>query len=256
MEVITKDFENKLSSVTNKVELDSSNDKAYQHYVKAEALRINGLFDMATQEYQKAIFVDKNYALAYKGLGMLNKNIGNFDEAITQLKKAIEKMPFDKQAYNELGVCFLKSKKPCCGAKFLVRAIKLDPNYIEPQFNLAIVHEAMGENQMAYDIYEKIIDQRPSYLAAYNNMGSLYLREEKAHKALEVFKKIININPEFVRAYLGVALSYDKLDRKYMAQKHYKKYLEVKPSSENAPYIMERLKDLSNIQGKRNLSLV
>lgn len=254
MEVVSKDFKSKLDTISNKVELKE--DKAYQHYVKAEALRINGLFDMATKEYHKAIFIDKNYAMAYKGLGMLNKNMGNFDEAVMQLKKAIDKMPFDKQAYNEMGVCFLKMKKPCCATKFLKRAIKIDHNYIEPQFNLAIVQESTGDNQMAHDIYDKIIEQRPSYLAAYNNKGSLYLREEKAHKALEIFKNLIDLNPEFVRAYLGLGLSYDKLGRKYMAQKYYKKYLELKPSSENAPYIMERMKDLSKGKNKPELSLV
>lgn len=245
-----------MNDVSNKIELDSSSDDAYRHYVKAEALRLSGITDKATQEYHKAIFIDKNYSQAYKGLGLLNKTQGNYDDAIANLKKAVAKMPFDKQAYNEIGICYLNSNKPCCGSKFLVRAIKLDPNYIEPQFNLAIVHEHMGEFQMAYDMYNKIIEQRPSYMAAYNNLGSLYLRDKKPNKALETFKRIVEINPEFVRAYLGLGLSYDKMDRKYLAQKNYKKYLELKPSSENAPYIMERLKELSKNKHMKELSLV
>ena len=242
VEVTSNVFKRNLSSMANKVELNR--DPAYNHYVKAEALRLTGLFDKATEEYHRAIFLNKDYADAYKGLGILNKTARNYDDAIANLQKSISKMPFDKQAYNELAICYMDTNKLPNAMKALRRAIKIDPNYIEPQFNLAIVHEMLNENDLAFNIYSKIIEQRPSYLAAYNNMAILHLRSGDVPQSLELFKRLIDINPEYHRAYLGSAICYDKMERFALARKFYNKYLELKPGSDNALYISERLKGM------------
>jgi tetratricopeptide (TPR) repeat protein len=244
LEVIQKEFKSKLDSMTQPIKTEKN--VAYEHYIKAEALRLSGLFENAVQEYHRAIFVNKNYSQAYKGLGILNKNTKNYDDAISNLQKSIEKMPFDKQTYNELAICYMDTNKLCCAQKMLKKAIKLDPNYIEPQFNLAVLHEIMNENDLAFATYQKIIEQRPSYLAAYNNMATLYLRSDEQKKALQIFKKLMDINPEYHRAYLGTALCYDKMNRFALAKKFYNKYLEMKPNSDNAFYIKERLKKMKS----------
>lgn len=241
MEVLQNSID-KIDKVFCKVYMQEK--PAYAHYITGETLRIAGMPEEALKEYVKAIFIDKDYANAYKGLGLANKKLGNLKEAIFNLRRSIEKMPFDKQTYNELAICYMDTHQYGEAIKYLKKAIKIDPDYIEATFNLAVVHEMVDENKMALAVYNKIIEKHPSYLSAYNNIASLYLRLNNQRAAINIYKKLLEINIDYTRAYLGLALAYDVLGKTGIAKMFYREYLRKCPNSENRGSIIKRITNM------------
>lgn len=245
MRVVKGNFD-KLKGFLNKTQDadDGYSDKAYELCVKADALRIKNYFLESIEEYQKILKFNKNYADAHKGMGIAYKHLKDYKNAIKSLEQARKLTPFAKEVYYELGLCYMKQNKGCPAIKSFVKAVKLDHEHYDALFNMAAAHEMIDEPEMAEMIYKKVIDNRPSYIAAYNNLGSLSIRQGKFLEAIKTFKKLIEINPEFIRANLGIAVAFDKMDKLSDARRYYKKYLEKKPNAGNAPYILDRINDI------------
>lgn len=262
MGIVSKNSsDNKLHNLLNKIDnpQKQQNKAAYDHCVKADALRIQNYFWESIDEYLSAISCDESNYEAYKGLALSYKQVGYIKSAIESFEKAKKLAPFDKAIRYELGYCYYQANKLPKSMKELQKAIKLDPEYIDAQFQLAVVHELINELDLAIKIYQKIIKERPSFIAAYNNLASLYIRIGLLDKAISIFKELLIINPDFVRAYLGIAVAYDKMNNTNDAVRFYRKYMEIKPNSVNIPYIVERLSELkkeSKPSSKTHLKLV
>jgi tetratricopeptide (TPR) repeat protein len=261
MGVLIKGFENdNLKQLLNPAENTGVvNEKAYRHCIKADALRIKNYYFESIDEYLNALDFDSNNADAYRGLGISYRHVGYIDNAIEVFHRARKLAPFDKTIYYELGSCYIAKKKPCPAIKSLITAIKLDPMFIDAQFKLAVVHEMIDEDDIAELIYSKIIEVRPSYVAAYNNLGSLYIKLQRHYEAIKMYRRLIRINPDFNGAYLGLAVAYDKAGRTHSAVKYYKKYAELKPNANNIIYVDNRLKHLKNSKtptAKRKFGLI
>lgn len=250
-----------LEKFLNKIDHPEKNNsvKAYEHCIKADALRIKNLYWESISEYLTAITYDENNIDILKGLGLSYKSVGYNKSAIETLNKAKKIASFDKEVYLELGICYYLENKFEKAFKALKTAIKLDPNYIYAQFHLAITHELANEVDLAIKIYTKIIEEKPSFIAAYNNLGGLYLRIGMSIQGIDIFQKIIKINPDFARAYLGIAVCYDKMGNKNNSVRYYKKYMQMKPESGNIPYIIDRITTIKSenpILEKSHLRLV
>jgi len=241
--IVGESNKDNLQNFLNKAVNESNiyTDKAYEHCIKAEALRIQNYFFESIEEYLNSISYNNNNPDAFKGMGLSYKELGNISLAIEALETAKKLAPFDKHIYYELACCYLLEGKGCKAIKALIRAIKLDPKYIDAQFKLAIAHELVDEPEIAEAIYKKIIEQRKSYLAAYDNLGSLYIRLFRYQDAIKIFNELLKINPDFYRALLGIGVAFDKAGKRVEAMRYYKKYLAKKPNSGNARYINDRL---------------
>lgn len=240
-----KNFEMLLNKVDHP---EKDNFQTYEHCVKADALRIQNLYWESIEEYLQALSFDENNVDALKGLGKSYKHVNYMKSAIEVLTKAKKIVPFDKEVYLELGICYYIDSKFSQAFKYLKRAIKIAPNYTEAQLHLAIAHEFANEIDLAIKVYNKIIEEKPSYVAAYNNLGGLYLRLNMCTAGVETFSSLLRINPEFARAFLGIAICYDKMDNTTLAIKYYKKYMQIKPNSDNIPYVLDRLKSMKEEQ--------
>jgi tetratricopeptide (TPR) repeat protein len=245
----------KLKSFANKIKAPRpKNEKAYDHCVRADGLRIQNHFEESINEYLKAILFDKSNYEAYWGLGLSYKGLGDMHNAVISLEKAKELAPFDKKKRCELGYCYCNLNKYRQALNEIKRAIKLDPGYLDAQLQLAVIHEMSNELDMAMKVYCKIISDRPSYISAYNNLGSLYIRLGLLNQAVNTFKRILRINPDFARAYLGIAVAYDKMNQISDSIRFYKKYMDLKPNSVNIPYILARLGDMKSERKSTNNS--
>lgn len=238
---------------------EQNNSEAYKHCIKADALRIKNYYWESIEEYLIALSLDESNFEALKGMGLSYKKIGYIRCAVESLEKAKNLSPFDKSVYNELGKCYIQLNQVDLALKRFRRAIKLDENYTDAKFNLAVAHEYADEFEMAVNIYLKVIADRPSFISAYNNLASLYMRMDNLSESIVYFKKLLQINPDFYRAYLGIAVSLDKLDQKRESIRYYKKYMEYKPNSGNIPYIKTRINDIMSeipLSNKNHLKLV
>ncbi|VXD15180.1 Tetratricopeptide TPR_2 repeat protein (fragment) [Planktothrix serta PCC 8927] len=82
--------------------------EAKYHFYLGNTLFYQQKIDEATQEYQEAIRLNSQYALAYNALGFLHASQGQWDEAIAQYQKALEINSDYAEALKNLGEALWK----------------------------------------------------------------------------------------------------------------------------------------------------
>jgi len=70
-----------------------------------------GNLDQAILDYNKAIQINPNFALAYNNRGLLYQDKGNFKQALSDFNKAIHLDPNYAEAYNNLALAYFRKKE-------------------------------------------------------------------------------------------------------------------------------------------------
>ncbi|MBQ2645628.1 tetratricopeptide repeat protein [bacterium] len=206
----------------------------------------------AIQCYLHSIFLKRVNPQAYKGLGKAYRSLKKFDKAIISLEKAKNADSFDAEIYSELGICYLAKGEFHLAMKNLIQSIKLAPNNTDTQIQLAVAHEIIGEEDMAVQIYQKIMETNPDCEKAYIQKATLLIQLELYSDAICVFKDILELNKKYYRSYLGIAICLDKLGETQRAKRYYKKYLKFMPDGVNKNNVIKRLANIPNFETKHN----
>lgn len=225
--------------------------RAYRFLVKADALRINKMFQESVKHYLSALMIERNNIQIYIGLAQSYLHLDNIDKAVEVLEKAKNLEPNNPDIPFEIGKCFLRMGLPCVAVVNLKEAILLDKGNIEAQLQLGVAHELMEEYDIALMIYQRIMEKNPSFLKAYQHKAALLVELLQYQEAAGVFAQLIKINPQYYKAILGIGICFDKMGKTSGAIRYYKRFLELKPNSKNAPDVVLRLQQ---IQKKHCLS--
>lgn len=81
---------------------------------------------------------------------------GKFDEAIAEFNKAIEINPNDAQAYNNRGEAYFHKGNYDQAISDSNKAIELDPNSDQAYANRALAYHSKGEYDMAWEDVHKV----------------------------------------------------------------------------------------------------
>lgn len=212
---------------------------------EARELRQNNNPKMAVKQYLTSILIKRDNLEAYKGLSLTYKKLKDYEKAIGCLLKAKEMAQFDAAIYYELGLNYLLNAQPPEASKHLRRAIRLNNKNYNAQIQLAISHEMMNEPEIALKIYQKIIEEKPSFMPAYNHKAGLYMSGGDFNNSLNVFKRMLEVNPQYYRAYLGLGICFDKSGYPSKALTYYKKFISFCPNSRSSKHIKNRINFLS-----------
>jgi len=232
-------------NVLNK-RIETPEELAYQHFIKAEALRMQNFFWEAIAEYLEVLKYQTDKPEVHKGLGYAYKQTGFTKSAVEAFNQAKKLTPFDKELYFEVGCCSCMDKKFPKAIKEFKKAIKLCPDYQEAKLNMGLAYELGGNGEQALKLYQDIIAKHPENVAAYNAYGSLNIKLENYSRAIKIFRELLKFDRRYARAYLGIAIAFDKLQKPSYSIRYYKKYVELKPNCSNVPFIQDRLKALRN----------
>ncbi len=239
--------EEKIEEVLIKKQSDPQTKRAYKFLVKADALRLNSMFQESVKHYLSALMIERNNIQIYIGLAQSYLHLGNTDKAIETLEKARNIEPNNADIPFEIGKCFLRMGLPCVAVVNLKESILLDKDNMEAQLQLGVAHELMEEYELALMIYQRIIEKHPSFLKAYQHQAALLVELKQYQDAASVFVQLIKINPQYYKAVLGIGICFDKMGKRSSAIRYYKRFLALKPNSKNAPDVIERLKQIQKI---------
>ena len=218
--------------------------KSYKLLVKADALRLNKMFQESIKHYLSALMLERDNIQIYIGLAQSYLYMDNIDKAIETLEKARNIEPDNAEIPFEIGKCFMRMGLPCVAVVSLKEAILLDKNNIDAQLQLGVAHELMEEYDIALMVYQRIMEKHPSYLKAFQHKAALLVELKKYHEAAGVFTALLKINPQYYIAILGIGICFDKMGKISSAVRYYKKFLEIKPNSKNAPDVVARLEQI------------
>ncbi len=153
----------------------------------------------------------KNAQYHYQlGISYLNDN--NIQPAFTELQKAVELNPYDKETHNALGVIYLSKLEDYGKAiEHFRKALEIDGEYSEAATNLGNAYANMKQYDKAVESYKRAISN-PQYqnaAMALNNLGMVYYRLGKLDEALSTFKEALKRYSDFHAPYYGLALSFN-----------------------------------------------
>lgn len=206
----------------------TSNYKAYQYYIqgRVEHLKYSMKdYPKAVDFYEKAIQVDKNYALAWAGLCEVNALRGYqilyaggnyepfFKLAIKQGKKAVQLGKNLFQTYRALSIAYLNNSMFDDANKSIEPAWKMVPGDPEVLWVKAMLtnygYKEMGkEGTKSHEYITKALSLNPDLIVAHWALAHSLFTLEKYDEALEEYFKILKINPEHSQTLHSVALIY------------------------------------------------
>ena len=138
-------------------------------------LKNKGEYNKAIEQFEKSLKADKNYTSVYFNLGDVQYRLGNYEDAVVYLKKAL--------------------------------TLKLNQQlHLDVLNKLGRTYSAMGQTESAIDAFKEAIKVYPTAVAPYNNLGVQYIKTGRFDLAIETLEKALKIREEpYIRANLSIA---------------------------------------------------
>jgi tetratricopeptide (TPR) repeat protein len=193
-----------------KAELDKENDDsklAEHHRQQAMDLGRAGRTDEAIAQMRKAVELDRRNAEAHAMLGALLDDKGQVDETIACWRKAIELDPKNAKTHDNLGVLLHGKGQVEEAIECFKKAIELDPKLVNAHANLGAALNAKGQFDEAIACCKKAIELDPKSAAGHNNLGAALAAKGQLDEAITWFKKAIALDPNLAKAHLGLGNS-------------------------------------------------
>jgi len=184
-------------------------------------------YQKAIGYYEKAIQIDPNHTQAHNNLGMVFKESEELQKAISCFQKAIHIQPNYADAHNNLGLAFIKLREYQKAISCFQKAIQLNPNHASAHTNLGIVLKELGEYQKAISCYEKAIQINSNYAEAHNNLGVVLKELGKYQKAINCYEKAIQINPNNADIHYNLGIVFVELGEYQKAINCYEKVIQI-----------------------------
>ena len=164
---------------------------------KAQKFYEEGNFKDAIESYQQALQKNPDNPEYHYNLGIVYIELGDVENAITALQKAIEIQPQNFLALKALGQIFVKEKKDYAKAvEYYSRASDISPDDPEVFFNLGVGHLNLQNFTQALEAFQKTIDCNESFSEAYYQLGLLHINQNNFEKAMEALEKFIELAPD------------------------------------------------------------
>jgi len=187
-----------------------------------------GLYEEAFSDIQKAIEIKPDYTEAYLNRGNLYEAKGSYDKAIIDYTKAIEIKPDYSEAYNNRGNAYNAERFYDKAISDLTKAIELKPDYAKAYNNRGLVYQVQGRYDKAVADYSKTIELKPDYAKTYKNRGLIYQAQGFYDKAIVDYSNAVKYKPDYAEAYYNRGVNYDNMKLYDKALDDYTKAIELK----------------------------
>jgi lipoprotein NlpI len=169
------------------------------HFEAGRAAQNRGDFDVAIESFTLAIkagdLSKEDLAAAYNNRGIAYGAKGDQDRAIQDYNEAIRLNPNDAVAYNNRGNAYRRDKGDSDHAiQDYDEAIRLNPNYADAYYNRGLAYGAKGDQDRAIQDLNEAIRLNPKDAGAYSGRGLTRFSIAQFQAAQEDFKKALELN--------------------------------------------------------------
>jgi len=209
---------------------------SFARFSRGDASRNSGNYSQATTEYNEALRLDPNNALAYLNRGSSFLQTYDFDSAMKDFNQAVRLSPNLAMAYVGRGVVYLNKNETDKAIVELNKAISLDANFAVA-FSCRASAYALKQNldQALADV-NIALRLDPNLAQAYSLRGYIYLRKENNNQALNDYNQALKIDPNDPQIYAGRALVYMAMDNNSRALADTNQALNLNPNCVDALY--------------------
>jgi len=132
---------------------------------------------------------------AHYNLAAMLQGRGDLEGALTEYELALQIRPEDAVANNGMGSAFLASGKLDKAVVHLMAALKNRPGYFDAHYNLGNVFASQGNFNSAIDEFRAAVQVNPEDADAEANLGSALAQNGQLSEAKAHFERALRLNP-------------------------------------------------------------
>ena len=133
-----------------------------------------GQFENAITQFKMALEISPNYTLGPMLSGNIYTDAEHHQEKIEELQKIISENKEYARAHNYLGLAYLQQKNYSTAKHSLLESIKINPKYAKAHNNLGVLYEELGETAKAIESYKTASRIDPEDPDSFYNLGLAY----------------------------------------------------------------------------------
>jgi tetratricopeptide (TPR) repeat protein len=221
------------------------------HYQLAQQLRKQGETAGSKQEIQ--LFQKlKNQVTEETEAGNLNNEgnrllqEGKAQEAADAYRKAVQLDPDNAQWQYNLSLALARLGDREGQKTALKRALEIDPNAAATHNDLGLAYLADRNLEGAEKEFRAALELSPKFAEAQNNLGVVYNEQGKDSEALELFRQATGNDPHYARAFVNLGLLMARQGDLSGAKDQIQQALKISPNNAGA------LSALEMIEGRMN----
>ena len=178
--------------------------------------------------------------------GILAWEAENYEQAKTAFQQAIDLDPEYSDAYNNLGILYMRDKEYAKAESAFQKALQ-NPLYLTPEkalVNLGKLMEAQKNDAAAEQYYRRAIKLKPAFFQAYYNLGMLFYRLDDFKLAATVFDQAVKLAPRWPPVWFWYGMSLKEANEYGQARVAFSKVQALSPDSEMAKRAASQLQKL------------
>ena len=171
-------------------------EKQHQAWMEEVLKEIRGFFE-SEQAFLKAERERRQLEEADRlnEMAILDYHRGNYESALTSIKKALE-LNEKAEFYANLGMIHTDLNNVDDARSAFEKALQLNPNSAEIYNNLGVLNYRIKDFEQAVNAFNEAIKRRRNYPNAYLHLGKAFLELEKFDDAIKTWEKVLEIDPE------------------------------------------------------------
>jgi tetratricopeptide (TPR) repeat protein len=166
-----------------------------------------GLYDEALSELEKALVIDPDFVLARNNMEIILQKSGRLEDKVQELSRAIDAQPFDEHATIELADTYRKLNRYSQSIIFYRKVLDYNPGSFEAHFGLGSTLRSLGKYDDALEEIKKALEVKITP-DGYRLLGELYFNKGIIDLAIKNFQESLMLDPASAEGhfFLGFAL--------------------------------------------------
>lgn len=222
-------------------------DAAFEFFQRGIGFQQRGFFDVAVQEYDKALKIEPDNIDILLNCGAACLQRGWVDRAIELLVRVLEKDTDNTLALYNLGKAFLYSEDYEDALEVFVRLHKLSPDDKDVKRLIASSLRQIGKYREAVEINLGLVEYISGDINALLELAGDLKMLEHFDEALSVYKKACDVACDSVDPFIGVYSCYIRLGNVEKAMAALKRAILIEPCNQK---LVIMLVDLNLNEGK------
>ena len=175
------------------------------HLIQGDAMRGNGQFEAAIEQYEAVIQLDETSHSAWFGKGLACAKLKQFDQAALALEKAIELRPSNQQAQYLLGQSRQELGQTQAAESSFRAVLAADGDHSSAHWSLAGLLRGSGRIDEAVEHYRRAASLQPNRAAWRHDFAMALVVTGQRREAIPHFRETVRLEPSRVGALNALA---------------------------------------------------
>jgi Flp pilus assembly protein TadD len=212
------------------------------HFVLLKYLEEHGFNEELKEEYNLYVQLYPEVQLTLDAVEMWNQ--GKFQQAINNLRKAIEINPDFWNAYSNLGLYLVQLNQFDEAEPILKKAIRLGVYNIGPRLNLSVLYLTRKDYKSAIKTLKEIEKLAPQEFQIHRNLFSAYGLKGDIANCIKEGEIAVKLNYQDARMHLDLGTVYYRNRNWEKAVREFKTFLSVTRDTVNVDYANKLIQEL------------